>query len=132
MSYTLGTAAKATGKDRSTISRAIKKGKVSAKKDENGQWDIDPVELHRVYPAIQQDNSERNSNNATPDNNELLLKVAELKGQLEAVNEREKLKDQMLAEVREDRDKWRQQATALLTDQRTRNSGFWARVFRRL
>ena len=43
ISHTLGTAAKATGKDRATISRAIKKGKISAVKGANGQWKIDPV-----------------------------------------------------------------------------------------
>ena len=132
MSYTLGSAAKATGKDRATISRAIRKGKISAKKNESGQWDIDPAELHRVYPPIQQDNSAHNSSNATTDNRELLFEITALKGQLEAVNEREKLKDQMLAEVREDRDKWRQQATALLTNQRgSKRGGLWARLFGR-
>ena len=125
MSYTLGTAAKATGKDRATISRAIRKGKVSAKKDENGQWNIDPAELHRVYPPVKQDNRD----NATPRNSELLLEITELKGQVEAVREREKLKDDMLEDLRKDRDHWRQQATALLTDQRTRTSGFWSRLF---
>ena len=123
MSYTLGTASKATGKDRATISRAIKKGRISASKNDKGQWIIDPAELHRVYPALQQDNSARNSGNATGHNNELMLEITTLKNQLDAANEREKLKDQMLEEVREDRDKWRQQATALLTDQRDRRSG---------
>ena len=33
MSYTLGTAAKATGKSKTTIQRAIRAGKVSAEKD---------------------------------------------------------------------------------------------------
>ena len=125
MSYTLGSAAKATGKDRATISRAIRKGKISAKKCENGQWIIDPAELHRVYPPVQQDKT----NNATTDNNALLLEIATLKGQIEAVCEREKLKDEMLEDVRKDRDHWRQQATALLTDQRSHNGGFWSRLF---
>ena len=129
MSYTLGTAAKATGKDRATISRAIKKGKISARKGEGGQWIIDPAELHRVYPATQQDNSARNSENATHDNTELLLQIAKLEGQLEAACEREKLKDEVLDDLRKDRDQWRKQATALLTDQRGNNSGFLSRLF---
>ena len=125
MSYTLGTAAKATGKDRATISRAIRKGKVSAKKGESGQWIIDPAELHRVYPALQQDNRE----NATQTDGDLVLEIAALKSKIETVSEREKLKDQMLEEVRKDRDHWRQQATALLTDQRGPGGGFWSRLF---
>ena len=127
MSYTLGTAAKATGKDRATISRAIRKGKISAKKGESGQWIIDPAELHRVYPALQQDNRE----NATHTDSDLLLEIAALKSKIDTVIEREKLKDQILEEVRKDRDHWRQQATALLTDQRSRSGGFWERLFGR-
>ena len=50
MSYTLGTASKATGKSKATILRAIRNGKLSAEKDANGVWRIEPSELHRVYP----------------------------------------------------------------------------------
>ena len=50
MSYTLGTASKATGKSKATILRAIRTGKFSAEKDANGVWRIEPSELHRVYP----------------------------------------------------------------------------------
>ena len=51
MVYTLGEAAKATGKSKATISKAIKNGRISAIKDEVGTFQIDPSELHRVYPA---------------------------------------------------------------------------------
>jgi hypothetical protein len=50
--YTIGTAARATGKSKSTISRDIDKGKISALKNEDGSYSIDPAELHRVYPAV--------------------------------------------------------------------------------
>ena len=52
MKYTLGTAAKATGKSRTAILRAINTGKISASKDENGHYQIDPSELFRVYLAV--------------------------------------------------------------------------------
>ena len=52
MVYTLGEASKATGRSKSTISKAIKSGRISAKKGETGAFAIDPSELHRVYPAI--------------------------------------------------------------------------------
>jgi hypothetical protein len=52
MPYTLATAAKATGLNRSTILKAIKTDKIVACKDLFGQWCIEPSELHRVYPAI--------------------------------------------------------------------------------
>jgi hypothetical protein len=49
--YTLGSAARATGKSKATISRAIKAGRLSAARSEGGDYAIDPSELHRVYPA---------------------------------------------------------------------------------
>jgi hypothetical protein len=52
MSYTLATAAIATGLNRSTILRAIKGGQIGGKKDEFGDWRIESAELHRVYPAV--------------------------------------------------------------------------------
>jgi hypothetical protein len=50
MAYTLGAAAKATGKSKTAIQKSIASGRLSATKDETGQWQIDPAELHRVYP----------------------------------------------------------------------------------
>ena len=47
---TLAEAAQATGVNRSTILRAIKSGKISGARDENGAWSVEPVELHRVFP----------------------------------------------------------------------------------
>ncbi len=52
MKYTAGNAAKATGKSIPTITRAIKKGVISAEKTASGGYLIDPAELHRVFPAI--------------------------------------------------------------------------------
>lgn len=49
MKYTLGTAAKATGKAKSTILRAIKSGAISASKAHDGSYEIEPSELHRVF-----------------------------------------------------------------------------------
>lgn len=52
MKYTAGQAAKATGVATSTITNALKSGKISGEKDENGAWRIDPAELHRIYPPL--------------------------------------------------------------------------------
>src|SRR5918998_821939 len=52
MAYTLGQAAKAVHRDKTTLLRAIKSGKVSAVRDAaTGGWLIEPAELHRVYPV---------------------------------------------------------------------------------
>jgi seryl-tRNA synthetase len=49
MAYTLGQAAAATGKSKTGILKAIDTGRISATKNEMGQWQIEPAELHRVY-----------------------------------------------------------------------------------
>ena len=57
MSYTLGTAAKATGKSKSTIQRAIQSGRMSATPLEDGSYRIDPAELARVFPLVSRDST---------------------------------------------------------------------------
>jgi len=59
MAYSLAQAAAATGRDRSTLLKAIKSGKLSANRDSaTGAWQVDPAELARVYGI---GNSEANS-----------------------------------------------------------------------
>ncbi len=50
--YTIATAAAAVGRNKTAILRAINAGKISAAQDENGEWQIDPAELHRIYPPL--------------------------------------------------------------------------------
>lgn len=52
MSYTVGQAARAVGKSKSTISRAIDSGRISAMRNDDGSYLIDAAELHRVFPPI--------------------------------------------------------------------------------
>jgi hypothetical protein len=52
MSYSLVTAAAATGVSRTTVLRAINAGKISAERDAQGAWVIQPGELHRVFPPL--------------------------------------------------------------------------------
>lgn len=49
MKYTAGQAAQAANVSTATITRAIKSGKISAVKDHSGAWQIEPIELHRVF-----------------------------------------------------------------------------------
>lgn len=63
MKFTIGQAAKATGKSKSTISRAIKKGVITAT-PLGDRYEIDASELFRVFPATGAQNSP--SNNAQP------------------------------------------------------------------
>jgi hypothetical protein len=49
--HTIAQAAQVTGKNRSTLLRAIKTGKLSAHKQDDGSYLIDSSELFRVYDA---------------------------------------------------------------------------------
>jgi hypothetical protein len=51
MEYTLSGAAKATGRGKSTLHRAIKSGKLSAKRTQEGAYLIDAAELARAFPV---------------------------------------------------------------------------------
>ncbi len=128
MSYTLKQAAEAAGKSKPTILRAIQTGKISASKhDITGGWIIEPAELHRLFPLVQDDiiqpNMERYSdvlNETKVLRRELELKDEKIK-ELQAERERESAN---VADLRrrldieaEDRRKLTNQITALLTDQ---------------
>lgn len=128
MSYTLGEAAKATGKSKATLSKAIKSGKISAVKESSGAFKIDPSELFRVYPPNTQD-EQKETPRETPENQP---EISELRAKLEAALQRISDKDEVISDLREDRDKWRQQATALLTDARDQSPNrpaLWKRIF---
>lgn len=125
MRYTLGTAAKATGKSKTTIQRAIAKGIISAEKLKSGGYSIDPAELHRVFPRLSGDTVSRNykldTKRPTDETPELRAKIESLEAML--TRERE-----ALDEVRADRDAWKQQATALLSAPPRRRSWWpWRR-----
>ena len=131
MSYTLGDAAKAVGKSKTTLHRAIKSGRISAIKSEDGSYSIDPSELHRVFPPVTAvtptDTFQRNDTEHPSNTLETLRIQLELQ---EKERERERaLLQETIADLREDRDKWRQQATALLEDHRPK--GFFKRLFGR-
>ena len=112
MRYTLGQAAKATGKSKTTIQRAVANGLISARKGQNGEYQIDPAELHRVFPLKNSgtvtENTIWNATRPHSDPTELAARIKALEEML--VRERE-----ALDEVRADRDAWKQQATALLS-----------------
>lgn len=125
MLLTLRQAAEEVGMTKPALLKAIQRGSLSATRSENGQWQIDPAELFRVYsPATVKEPSKLavgTDNKA----GEIERLAAELKAatQENAVlrEERERERRQlsgMIDDLKTDRDQWRQQATALLTHQR--------------
>ena len=112
MTYTLGEAAKATGKSKPTIQEQIKKGRISAVKDDLGRYQIDPAELHRIYPPVQKEEPETEQSLT----GRLADKEAEIKAlqaRLEAISELKGRIERECEDLREDRNHWRLQARAL-------------------
>jgi len=102
-----------------TVLRAIRAGKISASKDQQGEGRIEPPELHRVYPAVQ-------ANEARPEQaHEGRIEPPELHRVYPAVQANEARPEQAhqdaliaelrnaLADMRRDRDEWREQAQRL-------------------
>ena len=116
MQYTAGQAAKSAGVSTATITRAIKRGRLSASKDDNGSWRIDPAELHRVYPdARAQDGTTlAGKSNATPmQDSDLRHEVGILEERLKAAEALRSMAEELRAAAEQDRDAWRDQAERL-------------------
>ncbi len=140
MSYTLGEAAKATGKSKPTIQRAIKSGRISAKKNDNGTYAIDPTELHRVFEPVTV-NSNGNGTmkqSVTPNDNDMLQREIEvLREQLNREHETVNDLRHRLDESNDERRRVTEQLTGLLTHQQEetarpeQKTGFFGRLFGR-
>lgn len=102
---TLREAADAVGTSKSTLFRAIRNGRLSATRDDDGNFRVDPAELFRVYEPA---NSERStSHRATPrvmtqdalaPDTELKVRCASLEAEVQGLK-------QMVEELRRARDK---------------------------
>lgn len=137
MKYSLSKAAEATGKNKTTIQRAIKNGKISAIKGEIGSYEIDPAELHRVFPptVAQHPQSNDTQQGKSPPINSTLARILELEKELavarEHANGLEAQKDQMtdtINDLRKRLDSSEGRVTALLMDNRSK-SGLLSRLF---
>ncbi len=118
----LGQAARMTGQGKTTLARAIKVGKISANRREDGSYEIDPSELARVYVvrpealetpetvAVEGGAVHRETPAATvtvtiPDP-EVTARLAALEAEMRGLRD-------LLSEVRQSRDDWRDQAGRL-------------------
>lgn len=127
MTYSLKQAAEATGKSKATVLRALQSGKILGKKNENGEWKIDPAELHRVFPPSQKDTTRTIANNQ----HEIIAlqrEAAILREERD--RERRQLQDTIddlrhrLDEAEGERRRVQAQMTSLVTDRRS----FWQRL----
>jgi hypothetical protein len=102
-SFTLGTAAQATGMAKSSILRAIKRGVLSATRNEDGSWAIDPAELNRCFPLLAVHDAPPPQPEIKHDSMADVL-IAELRA---TIADLRRDKDATIADLRSDRDHWR-------------------------
>ena len=145
MNLTLGQAAKHAKRAKGTLSNALKSGALSGEKIiKNGReaWQIEPAELKRwmdfnpiqVSKEFQNTTHNKNEENHLK-TNELLakLEVAEKrcadleKSSAEAAVQAGKTIDDLRTRLDQESEE-RRKLTAMLTDQRMRRKGFWARL----
>jgi hypothetical protein len=117
----LSQAAKATGKSKSTINRAIKSGKLSATRNENGSYSIDASELARAFPENPLSGFEWRTTQPPLEP----VKIATLEAENSALQSALDREREALDEMRSDRDAWKQQATALLSAPPKKRRRWW-------
>lgn len=126
--YSLKQAADAVGRGKPAILKAIKSGRISAQKDSNGQWQIDPAELHRVYPVAVSGNG---SDTALGERQEIPKETSAVVAEVDLLRERLAEKDAQIADLRSERDRLltivetQAQQVKQLTDQRPARKRRW-------
>ena len=109
--------------------KRFKSGKITATKQSDGTFAIDPSELFRIYKPLQEtDQREKLATHESPHatlKNELQIRV--LQTELAAARDRIEDMKQQVTDLKEDRDHWRQQANRLLAA--PNGKGFWDRIF---
>lgn len=126
MEYTLAGAAQATGIAKTTIFRAIKSGKISAKRLDDRTYRIDASELARVYPIAAMNRSTRTERNisqqdkkpGTPRVSE--MEVAVLRTRLEMVEGQLTRERELRDQERESAGRERETTLETVTDLRRR------------
>jgi hypothetical protein len=103
---TLGEASKETGVQKSTLSKALKSGKLSYFEKTPAGYKIEPSELFRIYPRKPQGTGSDTVGSERLDASEITPDFIRLQVEVEQLRER-------LTETQEQRDKWQAQAMQL-------------------
>jgi len=120
MPLTLRQAAEETGKTKQAIQQAIKSGKISAKKNDFNEWEIDPAELFRIYQPVKRldvgNNQElggdwhKELKNLSPD---LQTRIIKLTVNVDAKDKEIAMLEKRASELETERDDWKEQAQRL-------------------
>lgn len=130
--FTLGQAAKAAGVSKTTISKAIATGRISAGRNDKGVYQIQPAELFRVYTKTGEPDGTRNRDK-TPTGGqtvdpEMMTENASLKAKVDGLEAMINQLREQASDLKEQRDGWQKQAEGsqrLLADQRPQRRGWF-------
>lgn len=135
MELSLIRAAELSGKSKSTIHRAIKTGKLSAKRNDDGSWSIDPSELSRVFPEHVPEPPNDTGRNPKRNAVELLeMRVesleAELRREKEIADDRLSREQETVDDLRKRLDRAEDRVSALIAAPALDKSkgGFWSKL----
>lgn len=123
MKLSLRQAAEQAGVSKSTILRAVQSGRLSAERNDDGGYAIDPSEVMRVYAdkTMKRASNDAKGQDATPDNTGMLqAQIDGLKAQVELMRE-------SLDDLKTQREGWQKQAEAsqrLLANNKTSRGWF--------
>jgi hypothetical protein len=150
--YTLGTAAKAAGVSKSTVHRAIRTGKISARSKDGAGYEIDPAEFHRVFPLLSKEVAEQcsdetetgsiersgtggvswksGSGTAVPVTEHLqtAVRLARAEAELDSLKQVLELERKRAEELRAERDRWAgiaESSQRQITHLAERRRGWW-------
>ena len=116
---TLGQAARLTGRGKTTLTRAIRAGRLSATRRDDGGYLIDPSELARIYDVTPETGAAAGyaAHRATPDgdpsDSEVKAALAIAEEKIEGLKALLAERDKVLEEVRTSRDDWKTLAERL-------------------
>ena len=129
MKYTLKEASEKIGMTKSGVLKSIRKGRLSAEKDDKGRWKIDASELQRVYSEEIQ-LIESSNNKSTIGNSQLPSYINQLEVEIKYLKEQNRTTTERIVELREEKNDWKKQAqTLLLTTERKVKTGIIKRLF---
>jgi excisionase family DNA binding protein len=116
MAYTLATAAEAAKVTKPTVFRWVKAGRITATRAKDGTYRIEPVELHRYVDSIAKDTPAKvaaQQADAAADTVPETIEAVALRYEVEKLKAFLEPEKQRADELRQDRDRWVEQAQRL-------------------
>ena len=122
---TAGQASKEANVSKTTISKALKSGRLSYVEKTSNGYKIDPAELFRVFPKLS--SLQLPVNTSEPQDNH--VKIAKLEAEQEALQKEINDLRHSLNRAEENADQWREQAQRLAITHQQKTS-FWQKIFK--